>query len=253
MSAAARDEGGTSSPFVLVGMSPREAADRCDLDRLAAATGASVAFLQMADPSLAAALTRLADNGAEDVRLVAARLGSTGPANSWLRRIAGHWVRGRRAASLPLPTVHVATTMLRRDPTVEGVMTALRETRRITGDEAGLTSAAWDEVPGHRHHVLVCRGPRCTAAGSEGTLGAITAGLRADGHADDRALVTVTGCLFPCNHAPVVVVQPDDVWYSAVDPDGAGSIIEQHLLRGTPVAEHRLVRPPELGRVPGAD
>lgn len=242
MTASAPDEGRTSAPFVLVGMSPREAGERCDLDRLAAAAGASVAFLQMADPSLTAALTGLADGGAEEIRLVAVRLGTTGPANSWLRRIAGHWVRERRADGLPVPAVHVATTMVRHDPSVEGVMVALQATRQVTGDEAGLTSAAWEDVPRHRHQVLVCRGPRCTAVGSDRTAAALAEGLRDRGLGDERVLVTQTGCLFPCNHAPVVVVQPDDAWYAGVRPDVAGRVIEEHLLGEAPVEDHRLLR-----------
>ena len=62
------------------------------------------------------------------------------------------------------------------------------------------------------------------------------------GQGDDDVLITHTGCQFPCNQAPVVSVQPDDVWYSHVDPDTARSIAREHLVEGRPVESSRLPR-----------
>jgi (2Fe-2S) ferredoxin len=62
------------------------------------------------------------------------------------------------------------------------------------------------------------------------------------GLGDDDVLLTHTACQFPCNQAPVVSVQPDDVWYGGVDPAAAGRIVEEHLVQGRPVEELRLVR-----------
>ncbi|MGW5236517.1 NAD(P)H-dependent oxidoreductase subunit E, partial [Streptomyces nodosus] len=103
------------------------------------------------------------------------------------------------------------------------------EVKPITGQEPGLTSAAWNEVPGHRHQVLVCRGPRCTAKGSDETLAALVRRLTEHGLGDDDVLVTQTGCQFPCNQAPVVSVQPDDVWYGRVDAAAAVTILSEHV------------------------
>src|SRR3546814_6085495 len=92
-------------------------------------------------------------------------------------------------------------------------------TRPITGTEAPLASAAWEQVPGHRHQVLVCRGPRCTALGSDTTAEALTREMVRLEQSDDDVLVTHTGCQFPCNHAPVSSVPTDDVWYGQVTPE----------------------------------
>ena len=62
------------------------------------------------------------------------------------------------------------------------------------------------------------------------------------GLGDDDVLLTHTGCQFPCNQAPVVSVQPDDVWYGGVDAATAERIVTEHLVGGVPVAEHRLPR-----------
>lgn len=224
------------SALVLVGMSVSDVDRRDDLLTAARARGATVAFLQMGDPSLSRELTRLADTGAEVITLVGVNLGPLAPAHSWLRRIAGHWWRERAGAR---PTLDVATRLV----TDLDDLDAVRATcKAITGTEPGVTSAAWEDVTGHRRQVLVCRGPRCTAAGGDETMRAVVLGLVEAGVGDDDVLVTHTGCQFPCNQAPVVSVQPDDVWYGHVDPQTAAGIVTRHLVGGEPVASHRLPR-----------
>jgi NADH:ubiquinone oxidoreductase subunit E len=84
----------------------------------------------------------------------------------------------------------------------------------VTGREAGLTSPAWQEVPPVRYHMLVCRGPRCNARGGDRTHAALSAELHRRGVTDEDVLMTQTGCMYPCNHAPLVVVHPDGRWMS---------------------------------------
>jgi (2Fe-2S) ferredoxin len=225
-----------TDPVVLVGMSAREVQAAALLRELAAPHDATVAFLQVGDPSLSRELTRLADLGAERVVVVGVSLGSLAPAVSWLRRICGHWWRERAGHR---PGVEVATSLAADESEVR-VLVGL--TRAITGTEAGLTSAAWEDVPEHRHQVLVCRGPRCTALGSDRTAEAVIIELMRQGQGDDDVLITHTGCQFPCNQAPVVSVQPDDVWYGGVVPEVATEIVREHLVAGRPVEAHRLAR-----------
>ncbi|MFF2658367.1 ferredoxin [Kitasatospora sp. NPDC058032] len=224
------------SAVLLVGMSAGEAVRRDELLRTAASHRASIAFLQQADPSLSAELTRLADAGAETVVVIGVRLAASGPAQSWLRRIAAYWWRERAGHR---PELLVATRLA---DSPDAVATVAAATKAITGDEPGLTSAAWEDVPGHRHQVLVCRGPRCTAKGAEEGLRALVQKLTEQGLGDDDVLVTQTGCQFPCNQAPVVSVQPDDIWYGRIDPAAAGRIVTEHLADGRPVESHRLPR-----------
>ncbi len=190
-----------------------------DLRAAAAATGATVAYLHLGTPSVVGELDRLAADGVRRVTLVGLALGAP-TARSWLRRVAGHWLRAH-----PEMVVEVAG-------------------RAVTGTEAPLTSPAWEDVPGHTRHVLVCRGPRCSAQGSAATSTAIDEALREHGLGDDDVLVTQTGCLFPCNQAPVVVVHPDDHWYGGVGPDAARLLVGEHLVAGRPVTDRRLARRP---------
>lgn len=226
------------SALVLVGMSVREVTARAALVALASRYDATVAFLQTGDPSLHRELTRLADAGHTRIELVGVSLGTLAPAASWLRRIAAHWWRERGEAA---PVIEVATVLVTGTDPAD--LELAREVRRpLTGDEAGLTSAAWEHVPGHRHQLFVCRGPRCTALGSDSTAEAMILALMRAGRSDDDVLVTHTGCQFPCNQAPVVSVQPDDVWYARVTPAVGEQIVSEHLVGGKPLAAHRLPR-----------
>jgi (2Fe-2S) ferredoxin len=119
---------------------------------------------------------------------------------------------------------------------------ALSQVKPLSGHEPGLTSAAWEEVGAHRHQVMVCRGPRCTAMGQMDNVRALLLACMRHDLGDDEVLLVHTGCQFPCNQAPVISVQPDDVWYGSVDPAAAETIVEQHFVGGVPVESHRLPR-----------
>lgn len=221
---------------VLVGTSPADAARCAELAELADDLGAELAFLQLASPSLGDVLHRLAKNHETDVVLVGVSGGQGGPGVSWLRRIAADWWR---AYGDEAPDVSTAPAFMEESSEWNALVNLARP---ITHGGPGLTSAAWEEVPEHRHHVFICRGPRCTAAGAEETWKELVLGLMGAGLGGDDVLVTQTGCQFPCNHAPLVSVQPDDVWYGAVDEATAGEIVKEHLVAGVPVERVRLGR-----------
>lgn len=190
--------------LVLVGMGADAPAHHQNLLTLAGQVGAQLAYLQLGVPTLAEVLDDIASRTpAAAVRLLALPVGGApAPARSWLRRVAGDWVR--------------------RHP---GILTVEVVSGTVTGLEAGLTSPAWDQLPRFGRHVLVCRGPRCTAQGSADTARALSEQITQAGLDDDDVLVTQTGCLFPCNHAPVVAVYPDDHWWGPVRADDAEQLV----------------------------
>lgn len=47
--------------------------------------------------------------------------------------------------------------------------------------------------------------------------------------------VNTAGCLNRCELGPVIVVYPDETWYTFVDKDDIDEIIEEHLLKGNKV------------------
>ncbi len=67
-------------------------------------------------------------------------------------------------------------------------------------------------------------------------------------HAKLKSKVRVNhaGCLDQCGHGPMVVVYPENVWYSHVSLEDANAIFSEHILGGRPVEALRF-RPPHVG------
>ncbi|MBA2352806.1 MAG: (2Fe-2S) ferredoxin domain-containing protein [Burkholderiales bacterium] len=62
--------------------------------------------------------------------------------------------------------------------------------------------------------------------------------LRLDGPARNR--INMAGCLDRCEHGPVIVVYPEEIWYTYVDRDDIDEIIDEHLQHGRVVERLRL-------------
>ena len=58
---------------------------------------------------------------------------------------------------------------------------------------------------------------------------------------DARVMVNRTMCLKHCSRGPVMVVQPDNVWYAGVAAEDLDEICRSHLEQGQPV--ERLLMP----------
>jgi (2Fe-2S) ferredoxin len=52
--------------------------------------------------------------------------------------------------------------------------------------------------------------------------------------------INTAGCLDRCAEGPVVVIYPEETWYTYVDQADLDEIIEEHLVRGHPVDRLRI-------------
>lgn len=86
-----------------------------------------------------------------------------------------------------------------------------------------------------RSHVLICGGTGCTSSGSTALRQALEKELAANDLQDEIKIVT-TGCFGLCALGPVMIVYPDGTFYSMVKPEDIPEIVEEHLLKGRPVA-----------------
>ncbi|WP_229402837.1 (2Fe-2S) ferredoxin domain-containing protein [Micromonospora okii] len=193
---------------------------------VAEATGVPVraCFLDGAEPSLHAALDAIPEHG--EVLRVATHVPPDRYLDTWIRRAVAHWrtTRHRQARIL------VAAPLAAQPALVTEVSDAITgEHTTLDGNPGPFRSPAWSQITRHRRHVLVCRGPRCTAYGADHVAATLGNRLKEHGLGDDDVLVTATGCLFPRNLGPLVVVYPDDTWYERVDAGLAVRITDEHL------------------------
>ena len=55
-----------------------------------------------------------------------------------------------------------------------------------------------------------------------------------------KVRINQAGCLDRCEEGPVIVVYPEEVWYTYVDTDDIDEIIEEHLVNGRVVERLRI-------------
>ena len=90
-----------------------------------------------------------------------------------------------------------------------------------------------------KHHVFFCCNQRAEGEGCCNDLGATAAqtyakdriaqlGLKGKG----KIRINKAGCLDRCDDGPVLVVYPDNVWYTYIDKDDIEEIIQEHLVNG---------------------
>lgn len=183
-----------------------------------AGLGAETAVLQGDGPSLVSQLDALVGQE-EAVHLVGVTFDDDSCPVSWLGRVARWWLDSRG------PQLELWF----QPQALHGVPTALPEVaaaRRLEPKDS-LTSPAWAEVPDVARHVLICRGPRCNAKGAARTHAALSERLVEVGALDTEVLLTRSGCLYPCNLAPVVAVQPDMTWLGPIDPEDVPELVEK--------------------------
>ncbi len=85
-------------------------------------------------------------------------------------------------------------------------------------------------APGVEKHILVCHGTGCTSSKSPKILEEFNRIIKEKNIENVR--VIMTGCFGLCSKGPIVIVRPDDTFYSQVTPADCEEIIEKHICNG---------------------
>ena len=90
-----------------------------------------------------------------------------------------------------------------------------------------------------KHHVFFCCNQRPDGEGCCNNLGATEAQTYAKERIGELKLkgkgnirINKAGCMDRCDDGPVIVVYPEEVWYSYVDKEDIEEIIQEHLIHG---------------------
>ncbi len=102
----------------------------------------------------------------------------------------------------------------------------------------------------YRHHVFFCTNrredgrPSCGACGAAEARDYVKRRCKELGiHGPGKVRINTAGCLDRCEQGPVIVIYPDETWYTYVDRQDLDEIIERHLQGGERVERLLIDRP----------
>jgi len=96
---------------------------------------------------------------------------------------------------------------------------------------------------------LVCAGTGCVSCGSFKIKEALEQEILKR-NLQDEVQVVATGCNGFCERGPIVMVQPDGIFYQLLKVEDVPHLVEEHLLKGRPVKKLMYVPPAEKQPVP---
>jgi (2Fe-2S) ferredoxin len=81
-------------------------------------------------------------------------------------------------------------------------------------------------LPQPQLQVLICQNRTCLQQGSALVAAAFLTWQNSDWQ------TIKSGCLGQCGNGPMVLILPEMIWYSRVQPEQVAAIVERHLGRG---------------------
>lgn len=212
----------TDRAVVLVARPTPAGLDERALRRLAGAVAGRVpdsvhvAHLDHEAPSLHEVLDELAAAGTASVLVLALAVPADRYLTSWIAKAVANW-RESRESILEIRQADGLTDL----PGVADAVADLVSSggRPVTASPAGFRSPAWSDLDIPDRHLLVCRGPRCTAHGAGATHRALADASRGTG-----TQVTGMSCIGPCNLGPLVIEHSTGQWHQHVDTERAEAL-----------------------------
>jgi len=101
----------------------------------------------------------------------------------------------------------------------------------------------------YRQHLLVCAGTGCVANRSFEIKEELEKEISKKGLQNEIQVIT-TGCQGFCERGPIVIVQPDGIFYQRIKKKDIPHLVEEHLLKGRPVMDFMYIPSPEEQPVP---
>lgn len=191
------------------------------------------AVVDQSEPALPAALTACREAGARRILVVPVFIPGDPNLLQWLVKVIRRWQE-----TAPEVAVMMAEPLSETAVLPDAVCRLIAnsspapDVRQLPPPNWESDPAGWSKIPNHHYHLLFCRGPRCTALGADDLWPYLQEQLAAHGlrREPERVLCANTGCLYPCNLGPVLIVYPDGVWYGRLTKTAIDQIIQSHLL-----------------------
>ncbi len=100
-----------------------------------------------------------------------------------------------------------------------------------------------------RIELMLCTGTGCVAGGAYKIKDALEKELKKHG-LDKEISIVITGCNGFCGQGPLMVVEPDKIFYGWLKPEDIPHLVEEHFLKGRPVKKLMFVPPEKKEPVP---
>jgi NADP-reducing hydrogenase subunit HndC len=100
-----------------------------------------------------------------------------------------------------------------------------------------------------RIELMLCTGTGCVAGGCFKIKDALESEIAKQGLSTEVAVVP-TGCNGFCGQGPLIVTEPDKVFYGWLKPEDIPFLVEEHLLKGRPVKKFMFTPPEEKDPIP---
>jgi len=115
--------------------------------------------------------------------------------------------------------------------------------KRIKEEKSQIFALRQGEVPFEQtRHVLLCSGTGCHATGSLSLMDALQQEIDKQG-LSENVIIVETGCNGFCAVGPIMVIQPDGIFYQKVKPEDSQELVESHFKANKPV-ERLMYRDP---------
>lgn len=99
-------------------------------------------------------------------------------------------------------------------------------------DLQNIKKAYNDNLSKYKYQVLVCGGAGCISSNCGEVKDALINSL-AENNLSDKVAVIETGCMGTCAVGPVVLILPDETFYTKVTPEIINEIVKSHIINGT--------------------
>jgi len=97
--------------------------------------------------------------------------------------------------------------------------------------------------------LLLCAGTACIAGGAFKIREALETELEKRNLGKEVA-VEITGCNGFCGHGPLMVVQPEGIFYGLMKPEDVPILVEEHFVKGKPVERLMFFHPEHKAPIP---
>ncbi len=108
-------------------------------------------------------------------------------------------------------------------------------------------TAQTQAVKTYRLQLLICAGTGCVSNRSFEVRDALLEEVKKQNLSDEVQIVA-TGCQGFCAQGPIMIVQPDGIFYQLLTVDEIPHLVEEHLIKGRPV--EKLMYVPAKGEQP---